>query len=105
MPVEESYVRLKPGIPVTMRFDDAKFITKEVVDPVLGWKKNVKSLAFHVVELNGAAVSTVFSLVSQKAMNEFEPFLERDRYKRYRFTIIRDAGAWTAPRIVSAEPI
>jgi len=105
MAAAENYVKLEPGIPVTMRFDDYRWVTKEVTDPVLKWKKTVKSLVFHVVELNGVQTSTVFSVISQKAMKEFEPFLEGDRYKKYRFTVIRDPGPWTAPRIVSAEPI
>lgn len=103
--IEESYVKLEVGKPITMRFDAHAWQPREIVDPDLGFKKKVKALVFHVVELNGHEVSTVFSLISDKGQKEFAPYLERERYKRYRFTVIKEAPGFAPPRIMTASPL
>jgi hypothetical protein len=58
----------------------------------------------HVSELNGQPADTIYSLVSEKLQQEMVPFLDGDKYKRYRFTITREMGGYAAPRILSAVP-
>ena len=99
---EENYIRLKEGIPVVLRFDNYARQSRQVIDPALGFRKTVQALVFHVTEVDGAPTDTVFSLISEKAKKEFEPYLAGDRYRRYKFIVIREAGDFTAPRIMSA---
>lgn len=102
--IEESYVKLKPGMPTTMRFDQYKWLSKAIIDPRLGFAKTVKSLAFHVIQLEGRPVSTVYSVISDKLQKEFLPYLEGDTYLRYDFTVIKEGPEDVAPRIMLATP-
>ena len=103
--IEESYVKLKPGMPTVMRFDEYKWVAKAVMDPKLGFAKTVKSLAFHVIELDGRLVSTVYSVISGNLQKEFDPYLVGDKYLGYRFTMIKEGPVDIAPRIMQAVPI
>jgi hypothetical protein len=103
--IEESYVKLEPGMPTVMRFDMYKWVQKAVIDPKLGFPKNVKTLAFHVIELDGRTVSTVYSVISGNLQKEFMPYLAGDKYLSYRFTIIKEGPVDIAPRIMLAVPI
>lgn len=103
--IEESYVKLKPGMPTVMRFDAYKWVAKAVIDPKLGFAKTVKSLAFHVIELDGRLVSTVYSVISGNLQKEFEPYLAGDKYLGYRFTMIKEGPVDIAPRIMQAVPV
>jgi len=102
---EENYVKLELGKQTTMRFSEFAWDARKIIDPRLGFEKTVKTLAFHVVELNGLKADTVFSLISSTAQKEFEPYLEKERYKRYRFTMIKESHENRPPRIMSAEPL
>lgn len=88
-----------------MRFDAHSYQHREITDPELGFSKTVTALVFHVVELEGEPVSTVFSLISEKGKRQFEPYLAAERYRRYRFTVIKEGTGFVAPRIMSATPI
>ena len=103
--VEESYVKLGVGKPTVMRFDKYAWQKRAVIDPDLGFAKDVKALVFHVVELEGRPVSTIFSLISDKAQKEFVPYLAGDKFRRYRFTIIKEGAGFVPPRIMMATPI
>ena len=105
MAVEENYVKLEVGIPVTMKFDVFKWHDHKVLDPELGFSKTVRALVFHVTEVNGEPADTVFSLISTKAQREMEPYLEAERYKRYKFTWIKEAAGYVAPRLVDVIPL
>ncbi len=105
MAVEENFVKLEIGIPVVMRFDKYAWQSRQVLDPDLGFTKTVKTLVFHVVELEGMPADTVFSLVSVKAQKEFEPYLLGDKFLRYRFTVIKEGPGFVAPRIMLATAL
>lgn len=102
---EENYVKLVLNIPVTMRFDASAWGHQKVKDPVFGFEKTVKALAFHVTELDGKPADTVFSLISTVAQKEFEPYLEAERFKRYKFQMIKSGNVSTPPRIMTAIPL
>jgi hypothetical protein len=99
---EENYVKLRPGVPVVLRFDNVAKQSRKVHDPSLGFDKTVIALVFHVTEVDGSPADTVFSLISEKAKKEFEPYVAGERYRRYKFVVIREEGDFTAPRIMSA---
>lgn len=105
MAVDENYVELKVGIPVTMKFDIFKWLSHKVVDPELGFSKTVRALVFHVTEVDGEPADTVFSLISTKAQREMEPYLEAERYKRYKFTWLKEAPGYVAPRLYNVIPL
>lgn len=102
---EENYVKLELGKQVTMRFKEFAWDMRKIIDPRLGFEKTVKTLAFHVIEKNGEPADTVFSLISETAQKEFEPYLTNERYRRYKFTMIKEGNETRPPRIMSATPI
>ena len=105
MAVDENYVKLEMGIPVTMKFDNFKWISHKVVDPDLGFSKTVRALVFHVIEVDGEPADTVFSLISTKAQREMEPYLAAEKYKRYKFTWLKEAPGYVAPRLYNVIPL
>jgi hypothetical protein len=105
MPEVTNYVKLKPGDTVTMRFDGAVYTTRAVQDPILKFSKDVSTLVMHVSELAGQPANTIFSIISEKLQQEMRPYVDREKYKRYRFTITRGTGAYDAPRILAATPV
>lgn len=104
MAEEADYVNLKVGKPVSMIFDNYAWQARDVIDPELGFSKTVHALVFHVRKIDGRDVSTIFSLISEKAKNEITPYLENDRYKRFLFTYIKERAGFVPPRILSAVP-
>lgn len=104
MVLEENYIRLEIGVPIRLHFIDHGEIPKIVTDPVLKWKKTVKSLVFKVDKMDGDQVDTVFSILSEKLWNEFRPYLHGQKYLNYEFVIVKDVGGFTPPRIVEVRP-
>lgn len=105
MPEITNYVKIEAGALTSMRFDKFAWDKRSVPDPRLGFTKDVMTLNFHVVELDGKSVSTVFSTTSTTLQEAFKPYLERDKYLAYRFTITRDGGGYAPPRIAAAVPL
>lgn len=100
-----NYVKINPGDRVVMRFDNYSTHAPQIKDPALGFSKTVNTLVMHVSELNGQPADTIFSITSQALQGEMQPYLDQEKYKRYRFTITKDSGAYSAPRILSAMPV
>jgi hypothetical protein len=88
-----------------MKFDAYAWEKKSVKDPTLGFAKDLMTLNFHVVELNGETVSTVYSITASTLQAAFKPYLDKDKYLAYRFSITRDGTGYAPPRIASAVPI
>jgi hypothetical protein len=105
MSQEANYVKIKPGVLTRMRFDRAVWEMKSIPDPKLGFSKDVNTLNFHVIELDGQTVSTVFSTTSTTLQEAIKPYLERDKYLAYRFVITRDSGGYAPPRIAAVTPV
>lgn len=104
MVVNENYVKLEIGKPVRLHFIDHGIMDKIVTDPVLKWKKTVKSLVFKVDKMDGDQADTVFSMLSEKLWKEFEPYLEGQKYLNYEFVIVKDIAGFMPPRIVEVRP-
>ena len=105
MSEELPYIVLEPFKPVRLVFDKFGRMKQHVKDPVLGWEKEVPTLKFHVIEKDGKKIDSVYSVLSVKLQKEFAPYLERERYKRYAFTIVKDGAVDMPPRIQSVEPL
>ena len=103
--IEESYIELIVGKPVTMRFDKFAWREQTILDKELGFMKRVKSLVFHVIEENGKRVDTVFGMIAKNLQAEFKPYLEGDKYKKYRFTLLKESAAYIAPRLLEVKKI
>jgi len=105
MTENDNYVKIEPGVLTQMRFDKFIWEKRTVPDPSLGFSKNVMTLNFHVVELNGSPVSTVYSITASTLQAAFRPYLDRDKYLAYRFSITRDGAGYSPPRIAAATPV
>jgi len=101
----ENYVKLEVGKPVVLRFDKFSWLSHPIVDPDLGFSKTVRALVFHVVEQDGRPADTIFSLISTKAQKEIEPYLLAEKFRRYKFTWLKEAPGYVAPRLVNVSPL
>jgi hypothetical protein len=102
---DENYVKIEIGKLTTIRFDAAVKQKKPVLDPALGFSKDITTLDLHITELNGSAVSTLLSISSSTLQKSLEPYLIDEKFRNYRFTLTKDPGAYAPPRIVSATPV
>lgn len=103
--IEESYIELIVGKPVTMRFDKYAWREQTILDKEIGFMKRVKSLVFHAIEENGHRTDKIFAIISKNLEAEFRPYLERDEYKKYRFTVLKESAAYIAPRLLEIKKI
>ena len=101
----ENFVALKPGIPVTLHFNDHRIASREIEDPIRRVRVTRESLLLYVDEVDGTKVDRVYSILSQKHAAEFAGYLPGKKYVGYRFTVIKDAPGFVPPRIVSVKPL
>ncbi len=97
--VLDNWVKLPPGVEVCMRFKDYRVAPRQITDPFFNTPRTVESLLFLVTHVNGMPVDKMFSVISEKLAQEFEPYLEDGTYKVYEWCLVKDAGRFTAPRI------
>jgi len=100
-----NYVMVEVGKPRVMRFDKYAWDNRTIPDPRLGFSKTVRTLVFHVTELDLKPADTTFSVVSTVLQAEFQPYLDNGSYATRRFTIIKEAGGYSPPKISRAEPV
>ncbi len=103
MPLAGNYIKLSEGVLDIMRFDKYVKVKKTVVDPKLNFPKDITTLDFHVVELNGETVSSLFSITSSVLQAQLEPYLVGEKFISYRFTFTQTKGEYQPPRLVSIE--
>lgn len=101
----ENWITLKPGVPVTLHFSDHAIVKRQITDPVRHVGATRESLMMYVDEKDGSKVDMVFSVLSQKLAAELSGYLPGKAYTRYRFTIIKDAAGFVAPRLVRVSPL
>jgi len=101
----ENWVVLSPGVPKRLHFTEHKVADRVITDPIFGRPKTVSSLLFLVDEEDGRAVNKTFSVVSEKLVGDLSGYLEGNRYRAYRFTIVKDAPGTVPPRILEVTPI
>lgn len=103
--VTDNYLKIEVGKLVSIRFDKAIKQSKPVMDPALGFSKDITTLDLHVTEKDGLPVSTLLSISSLTLQKALEPYLVDEKYLLYRFTLTKDPGAYAPPRIVSAQRV
>lgn len=103
--IEESYIELVIGKPVSMRFDKFAWREQTILDKELGFMKRTKNLVFHVIEENGHRTDKIFGIMAKNLQAEFKPYLERDEYKKYKFTVLKESAAYIAPRLLEVKKI
>jgi hypothetical protein len=100
-----NFVVLEPGVPVEMHFSDHSIVRRFITDPVRNVGVTRESLMFYVDEVDGSPADKVYSVLSQKLAGDFAGYLGDKSYRRYRFTLIKDAAGFVPPRIVTVRPI
>jgi hypothetical protein len=104
MSILENYVRLEPGIRKVLHFYDHTTVIREIMDPILGKPKPVKSLVFFVDEEDGRPVKKTFSVIQEKLAAVLAPYLPGKRYLDFNFAITKIGAGFTAEFIVEAIP-
>lgn len=102
--VLQSYVELKPGVPARMHFVEHWIETISPTDPLVGRPLPKRRLRFAVDELNGQAVQTYYSTMSQKHAADFELFLEGKKYRGYDFIVTFGGSGWQTEYTVQPVP-
>jgi len=100
-----NFVVLAPGRPVRLHFIDHRVFKRVITDPIRLVPVERESLTFYVDREDGAPVSRVYSIISQKHAAEFAGYLPGKTYTRYEFVVIKDAAGTVPPRIASAIPL
>jgi hypothetical protein len=90
MSVLENFVKLEPGIRKVLHFYDHVIVTREIMDPVLGKPKPVRSLTF--------------SIIQEKLAAALSPYLPGKRYLDFNFAITKIGAGFTAEFEVEAIP-
>lgn len=101
----EDYIVLEKGVPVRLVFDAYGWYEKEIVDPDLKVVRVVEQLKFHVIWKNGEQADTIYSAIAGGIKNELRPYLDRDRYKDYEFTIMKGTETWAGPKVLEVKKL
>ena len=95
----ENWVKLPVAKVVCMHFKDHRITDRVITDPMFNIPRTVKSLVFLVDKVDGKSVDKLYSVVSERLAQEFEPYLEDGSYKTYEWCLVKDAAGFTAPRV------
>ena len=104
MSILENFVKLEPGIRKVLHFYDHVIVIREIMDPVLGKTKPVRSLTFFVDEEDGRPVKKTFSIIQEKLAAALAPYLPGKRYLDFNFAITKIGAGFTAEFEVEAIP-
>lgn len=85
--VLQNFIVLEEGKPTVMHFEDHEIQVRAVRDPLTGRAKNLNVLVFRVDELDGQAVSSEWSITSERAATNFKAFLDDKSYRERLWTI------------------
>lgn len=87
-----NYIALVTGVPTLMHFTDDYEVTRTIIEKESGKPKKLTTFVFYVDELNGEPCAKTFSILSQKLLNQFQPYLKDKEYTKYDF-ILCESGA------------
>lgn len=90
---------------VELHFREYRLASRVITDPYFKTARSVESLVFLVDRRDGIPVDKTFSVVSDRLAQEFEPYLADGSFRDYVWRIVKDAGGFTAPRIVSRRRV
>lgn len=95
--VLQNYVILQQGVPARLHFVNHTIEKRIITDPSTMLSKSINSLVFDVDRLNGQAVISKFSTISEKLAGQFAAYLSDKSYVNYEFMITqRGVGFQTA---------
>lgn len=89
MGVLENHVILETGIPTRLHFRDHHIEKRTITDRQTGEPVGRKVLVFDVDRMDARPVEALYSTMSDKHANQFEPYLGDKSYKNFEFTIVR----------------
>lgn len=104
MGVLENYVMLETGIPTRLHFSDHSIRVREITDPETGQPAKRKALVFNVDKMDGRFVEALYSTISDKHANQFEPYLEGKRYRDFEFTITKTGEGFRTVYSLAVTP-
>ena len=87
-----------------LHFFDHGIMKRVISDPIRKVNVERETLMMYVDRENGAAVSKVYSVLSQKHASELAGYLPGKSYVNYLFTVQKDAAGTVPPRIVKVVP-
>lgn len=85
--VLQNFIVLEEGKPTTLHLVDHEIQQRAIRDSLTGRAKVINVLVFRVDELNGQAVSSEWSLTSERAAANFQSFLDDRSYVNYLWTV------------------
>lgn len=100
-----NFVRLVPGTPVRLHFNDHAVVRRTVTDPVRNVPVERESLLFYADRVDGAPTDKTYSILSEKHAAEFAGYLPGKAYTRYDFVVLKEAPGFVPPRIVQVIPL
>ena len=100
-----NWVKLTPGVEVKLHFREYRITPREIQDPFWKVDRQVNSLLFLVDRENGKPVDKMFSVISDRLAQEFEPYLEDGSYKLYEWTIVKGDNVMVPPRIAGRTKV
>jgi len=76
MTVRPRYIEFEEGIPVLMKFSEHYIAEKEIFDQQAGRPKKVQTIQLMVTHLNGKPVDAEWSVLSWKAIQRIQPYID-----------------------------
>lgn len=105
MGILQNIVLLEPGIPTRLHFIDHHIERRTITDPVTGQPGSRNVLVFDVDRMDGQAVISKFSTMSEKLAAKFEPYLKDKSYTRFEFTIVQNGEGFRTTYSVTPTPL
>ncbi len=89
MSVKPRYIVFEENVPVLMRFSDSYVQPKEITDPTTGRIKNVETIQLVTTHLNGKPVDAEWSVLSWKAIQRIQPYIDNGQIKTKTFKVTK----------------
>ena len=101
----DNWVKLEPGKEVKLHFKDYRITSREIEDPFWKTERTVRSLLFLVDREDGKPVDKMFSVISERLAEEFQPYLEDGTYRLYEWALVKGLNIMVPPRIAGRRRI
>lgn len=81
MTLLENFITFQDGVPRRFHATDHAVVEREIVDPLLGMTKRVRSLMLFFDEVDGEKRPAALSIISDDFANQLAPMLATKSYK------------------------
>jgi len=102
--VLRQYIELVNDTPTRLHFLQAQVVARTVTDPVSGQTKGVRAWQALVDELDGKAVASTFSTLSDKLASQLDPWRENGRLPTVDFVITQRGDGFARSWQVEVVP-